>query len=444
MHHKKRTQMIKWRLISFSLTACICSSVVTAAEHTHANSPVPLYPEFTQFFEERLQSDKVPGGIFAVVKGDQIQHIHAFGVRSLSSPEPVTADTVFRIASVSKTFAAGLAARLEYDQRFNWTDPLTQYVPEFTFANPEYSNKVQVQHLLTHSVGIVPNAYDNLIEANYSSEQIVPYFQRLNPLCEPGQCYGYQNVLFNLIENVLEKSTGSTYPELLSEYVFDPLGMTHSSVGIEGYQASENKAMPHVRGSNRWFERQVTSHYYHFPAAAGVNTTARDLAQWLIAQLGYRSDVLPDEVLADIRQPRVRTSRDLRRRSWRQHLTNAHYGLGWRLYDLGEHSLVYHGGWVSGFRADIAYSPEHEIGLIVLLNAESNVISEISTSFWADILPRMKREQWVPYYHASRAREELTTPIKEDHQPSLPSSWGNSYLGNGNSVIGDGLLNRYP
>lgn len=428
--------MTKRLLARLTLAACLCSGALNAAEHVRVDTPVPLYPEFTQYFEERLKSDNVPGGIFAVVKGDQIQHIHAFGVRSLATQEPVTPDTVFRIASVSKTFAAGLAARLQHEQRFSWNDPLIQYVPEFTFANPEFSNKVQVQHLLTHSVGIVPNAYDNLIEANYSSEQIVPYFQRLNPLCDPGECYGYQNVLFNLIENVLEKSTGSSYQALLSEYVFNPLGMNHSSVGMEGYQASENKATPHVRGRSRWFERTVTPHYYHFPAAAGVNTTARDLSQWLIAQLGYRSGVMPDAVLADIRQPRIRTVRDLRRRDWRQHLTNAHYGLGWRLYDLGENSLVYHGGWVSGFRADIAYSPEHEIGLIVLINAESNVISEISTSFWADILPRMKREQWVPYYHASRARD-VAAPIKEDHQPSISHPWGN-----GNSSIGSGLLNK--
>src|SRR5690554_5734063 len=118
--------MIKRRLASLSvISACMCGGLLNAAEHVHVESPVPLYPEFTQYFEERLKSDKVPGGVFAIVKGDQVQHIHTFGVRSMSSPEPVTADTVFRIASVSKTFAAGLAARLEYDQRFNWTDPLT-------------------------------------------------------------------------------------------------------------------------------------------------------------------------------------------------------------------------------------------------------------------------------------------------------------------------------
>lgn len=431
-------------LALLTVTAFYFGSVnltVKAAEHIALSSPVPLYPEFTEFFEEKLKNDHVPGGVFAVIKGNQIQHIHSFGVRSLSSAEPITPDTVFRIASVSKTFAAGLAARLAAEQHFSWNDPLVQYVPEFRFANAEYSDQVRLEHLLAHSAGIVPNAYDNLIEANYSPEQILPYFQRLKSLCQPGECYSYQNVLFNYIEDVLEQTTGSSYPELLNSYVFTPLNMRDSSVGFEGYQASANKALPHVRGKQQWFERQVTPHYYRFPAAAGINTSARDLAQWLIAQLGYRDDVLSADVLADIRQPRVRTSRDLRRRDWRQHLTNAHYGLGWRLYDLGEHSLVYHGGWVSGFRADIAYSPEHEVGLIVLINAESNVISEISTSFWSTILPRLQNEQWVPYYYANRTRESHSS-IKADHQVQELQDVVTFGLSHGHPLLSESLLNK--
>lgn len=426
---------MRWLANTFTCLCALLSAPLAAEEHPH-DSPVPLYPEFTELFERRLAEEKVPGAVFAVVRGNQVEHIHSYGVRAKSSNEPVTADTVFRIASVSKTFAAGLAARLQHDGLFNWNDPLTQYVPEFAFANPEMSAQVEVQHLLAHSVGIVPNAYDNLIEANYSSEQIIPYFQRLNPLCEPGQCYGYQNVLFNLIENVLSSATGRSYQQLLRDYIFQPLNMQHSSVGIDGYLASENRAAPHVKGRNRWYEREVTEHYYHFPAAAGVNTTARDLSHWVIAQLGHKPQVMPEPVLDDVRQPRIRTTRDLRRRNWRRLLTNAHYGLGWRLYDLGQHSIVYHGGWVKGFRAEIAYSPEQDIGLLILMNAESNVISELSTAFWADILPRLQREQWIPYYHGIRSRSK--TPKVQQEEPWLLPL----YRGNGSLEIGEGLLKR--
>jgi len=424
-------------------------ALLFAAPHVLAQSeeyatPVELFPDFSDFFEQALARDNVPGGVFAVVHRDRILQIQPFGVRAAGSSALVDENTVFRLASVSKTFASGLAAKLQHEQYFQWQDPITQYVPEFRFQNESLANQVTVEHLLAHSVGVVPNAYDNLIEANYNRTRILPHFARLNPLCEPGECYGYQNVLFSFIEPVLEQSTGVDYATLLSTELFNPLGMNNASVGLEQYLAAPNKAAPHVRGQSRWFSRTVTPHYYNFPSAAGVNASAADLAQWLIAQLGYRPDVMPTEVLNDLREPRVRTVRDLRRRGWRNFIQDAHYGLGWRLYQFGEHEIMYHGGWVQGFRADIAYSPEHEVGLVILLNAESNVINDISSQFWADVLPRLEQERWVPYYHASTTRSAETDPeqqransVRPDTPlPLLPIQ------PLGNSSAGAGLLNR--
>jgi len=70
------------------------------------------------------------------------------------------------------------------------------------------------------------------------------------------------------------------------------------------------------------------------------------------------------------------------RKQWQGMLSDAHYGLGWRVYQLGDEQLIYHGGWVSGFRADVAFSLQRDIGIVVLLNAESSGISELTTRFW--------------------------------------------------------------
>jgi beta-lactamase class C len=78
----------------------------------------------------------------------------------------------------------------------------------------------------------------------------------------------------------------------------------------------------------------------------------------------------------------VATARDKRRKYWRDLLSDAHYGLGWRIYRLGEHEIAYHSGWVSGYRADLAWSHEHGIGIAVLMNVEDNSISEMTTTFW--------------------------------------------------------------
>jgi beta-lactamase class C len=76
-------------------------------------------------------------------------------------------------------------------------------------------------------------------------------------------------------------------------------------------------------------------------------------------------------------------------------LSEAHYGLGWRVYRLGEHEIAYHSGWVSGYRADIAWSEEHDIGIAVLMNVEGSSINELTTAFWQmafDLLDAGKSE----------------------------------------------------
>jgi len=101
-----------------------------------------------------------------------------------------------------------------------------------------------------------------------------------------------------------------------------------------------------------------------------------------MAQLGSHPEVIRPDVVDVLTRPRVKTRREIYRRHWKNLLTDAHYGLGWRIYQLGDHQIAYHSGWVSGFRADVAWSEEHDLGFAVLLNAESNSINELTTTFW--------------------------------------------------------------
>ena len=103
----------------------------------------------------------------------------------------------------------------------------------------------------------MPNAYDNLIEANVPLEKILPQFSKIDPLCPPGQCYGYQNVLFSLIDQVIQKTTGKTYAEQLQERIITPLQLPTASVGVAGFVSTENRAMPHVRARGKWSPTQV-------------------------------------------------------------------------------------------------------------------------------------------------------------------------------------------
>lgn len=348
--------------------------------------------EFKQHFETVLAEQQIPGAAYAIVYKDKIISASGYGVREVGSTAPVDAYTVFRIASVSKTFAGGLASILASQGHFRWDEPVTRYLPDFSFKTRSYNNKLKIEHLLAQSTGVIANAYDNLIEANLQPERILPQFQKLDPLCNPGQCYGYQNVLFSLIEPIMQQTTSQDYASLLQQNIFSPLKMPTASVGLDGFLNTENRAIPHVKARGQWHSRTVSESYYRFAPAAGVNASAIDLGYWLIAQLGYNPDVLNDDQLTQITSKRVRTVRDLRRRLWREHITDAHYALGWRVYQFGQEQLVYHGGWVQGFRAELAYSKERELGLVILLNAESNVVAELSTHFWSTMFTAMQEQ----------------------------------------------------
>ena len=168
----------------------------------------------------------------------------------------------------------------------------------------------------------------------------------------------------------------------MNEKIFEPLDMRTASIGYESFINNPNHARPHVKSRGQWKTVKVKPNYYRVAPAAGVNASALDMGKWLTAQMGGNPSVIDPEVMKTLTRPRVKTIRDTRRKYWRDMLSNAHYGLGWRVYQLGDHEIAYHSGWVSGFRADIAWSKDYNIGIVVLMNVEGNSISELTTTFW--------------------------------------------------------------
>lgn len=395
-------------------TLLLCLAAMAPAPLARAAEPA--YAALDRDFRALLDEARVPGAAWAVVRGGRIVYASGHGVREQASGRPVTPDTVFRVASVSKTFAAQLTGQLVAEGVLDWQDPVKRYVPEFTLARPEHARRLTLEHLLGQSGGIVPNAYDNLIDAGRSLEQILPRFGTVEPICPPGHCYTYQNVLFSLVEPAIEATTGRSYGEVLRERVFEPLEMRQASVGLDGYRSQPNRAAPHVKvARKRWVPVGVDANYYRVAPAAGVNASALDLGRWLIAHLGYRPEVIRPDVVRELTRKRIRTTRETRRKGWRDVLTDAHYGLGWRIYTVEGHELVTHSGWVRGFVAQVGYSAEHDIGLVLLLNAESGVINDLSIRFWRDTLDdsaMMARRTESAPHDAREDTEAETIPAK--------------------------------
>jgi beta-lactamase class C len=388
----------------------------------HAGSVKKAVADFRKDFRIQLKENEVPGGAYAIIHNGEVIAMEGLGVRALGSRMRVTEDTVFRLASVSKTFAAGLTAQLVEEQRFNWDDKVVDYVPEFRFKTKSYSSNLTIGHIMSQSSSLVHNAYDNLIEANYDMPRIIDKFKEIDPMCKLGECYGYQNVLYSLIQPVIEQSTNSSYTDLMHRKIFDPLEMEHSSLGFESFMETNNRAEPHVLTKRGWVKVKVKPNYYNILPAAGVNASVSDMTKWIKAQMGANTDAYSQNVIDTVTTKNIRTRKEMRKRNWKPILKNAHYGYGWRIYDLGGgEELVYHGGSVAGFRTEVAYSKAKDLAIVILLNAETRMGSNLNAEFWSEIYkpePKLVKKKVVK----KKTSRYANSMVPRDKPLSTPSS----------------------
>ena len=319
-----------------------------------------------------VANGRIPGLAMAIVKDGQVLSARGYGVTDARHPEPVDAHTVFRLASLSKSFAGTVTGMLVNDGVLRWDSHLTDYVPSFQMSRPGAAQSVTVADILSHRLGLTRNAFDSDIEANAEYHNLTQRIANAPMTCAPGDCYAYQNVGFSLIGDIVFATTGQFFSETVARRIFKPLGMHDASYGLEGIEASARWAKPHVRGGGGWVPLTPKPTYYRVAPAAGVNASISDMAQWLLAQTGHRPEVLPAPLLATLHAPLVSTPAEIRGSSWRRtRLSSAGYALGWRVYNYGGHDVVFHGGAVQGYRGAMALIPGKDLGVVLLWNSES-------------------------------------------------------------------------
>jgi len=337
----------------------------------------------------------VPGLAVAIVQADRIVLQRGYGQTGARGGERVDENTVFRTASLSKGFAGTLAGVLVEQGALQWDMPLSQQLPTFQLADAAGSQQLTVRDALAHRMGLKFHTFDRDLEADTPYPLLAARLGEAPMLCAPGECFGYQNVAFSLIGDVVFAVTGDFYTRQVEKQLFAPLGMEDSTFGRDGLESSERWARPHVRGSGGWVPVRPRENYYRVPPAAGVNASVHDMALWAIAQLGHRPDVLSASMLADLHAPAVRTPDQLSGSLWRRtRLENAHYATGWRMFDYSGEPLIYHAGAVQGYRAMIGLLPGRDVGIVVLWHSESALPSGLMATF-LDRALELPPETWV-------------------------------------------------
>jgi beta-lactamase class C len=365
--------------------------------------------------QQLVERSHIPGMAMGIVQDGKILLMKGYGVTDARGNEPVTTDTVFRLASLSKAFASTLTALLVQDGTLSWDMRIADHLPAFKLANLQDTQNLTVRDILSQRAGLTRNTYDRDLESDVPYQLLVQKLAEAPLACAPGDCYAYQNISFSLIGDIVFAETGDFYTHLVEERIFHALGMYNSSYGRDALEASASWARPHVRGAGGWVPILPQEACYRIPPAAGVNTSIHDMTLWLLAQMGHRPDVLSPALLADIHAPLAETPDQLHGAPWRRaRLSDARYATGWRVFKYAGHTMIFHGGAVQGYRTMIGFLPDRDIGVVVLWNSESAAPSGLMPTVMDRALALPDRRDWtdVEQMEADEAAPTDTTARK--------------------------------
>jgi beta-lactamase class C len=348
------------------------------------NSPIKkTIRHYADTLQREFDSSTTAGAAVTIVYKNKIVFIGTYGYRNVGFLKRVDKHTVFRLASVSKGFAGVLACLLEQDSIICLDDKVKYYLPDFQLKNKVNSDNLTIRHILSHTSGLVAHAFDNL------ADDKIPYPVILSELCNvdisapPGQLYSYQNAIFSLLDTIIRVRTGQTYSEMLESKVFKPLRLSDASTGCAVFlNENANIAYPHILRGEQNIAMSPNLGYYDLMPAAGVNASISDMGRWLLALLGNKQQFINRDVLNAIETPVISTHL---KRSYYQYwdrISSKSYSLGWRIYMYKGRKILYHGGYVKGYRSEVAFCPEENIGISFLQNSATELAAKAVPMFF--------------------------------------------------------------
>lgn len=306
----------------------------------------------------------VPGLGVAVVVDDQILFADGFGYRDVENGLPVTANTGFYLASVTKSFLAMAAAQLEYQQVISLDSSLFSFYPDHQFQPPLDSKKITLVDLLSHNHPVENSGLQYrlaFIDSMSNKEFTRILFERSRAR---EFRFNYSNLGYNIVGNILEITSNKSWKKVLLDEVLRPIGLRHTTPYMSR-AADIEYAYPYIWESGQ-FRRLVTKTENQMHAAGGLISTPVDLAKWLIVQMNdgklQMSQVIPEPVMQRIHQRYATLDREY------DQYNRTGYELGWYQADYEGVRMVHHFGGFSGYMAHVSYLPEHRIGVVSLAN----------------------------------------------------------------------------
>ena len=378
--------MRKWIAVVVVTTA---GSVALANQATAPPAPfsdpqrraklASAFTDIDKILSDYARSVHAPGAAWGIVIDGELAHQGTFGVRDVGTKAPVDADTVFRIASMTKSFTAMAILKLRDGGKISLDDPAERYVPEMKSLRYPTSDspRITIRHLLTHSEGFPEDNPWGDQQLSESEEELSRMLRNGIPFSNaPGVAYEYSNYGFAILGRIVSRVSGQPYDEYVTANILKPLGM--SSTTLHPSKVAPNRLAIGYRWEDEQWKEEPALPHGSFGAMGGMLTSIRDLSRYVGAFL----DAWPPRDGAEA-GPIGRASLREMQQAWRPsgmrvvldkstnatHLTATSYGYGLSVTQTCQYrAMVAHSGGLPGYGSLMRWLPDYGVGIIAFGN----------------------------------------------------------------------------
>ena len=355
------------------LAVIICAGVTFSNFAFAQQSPQSFPKELDDYVAATIRDWEIPGVAIAVVKDGKVLVVRGYGVRELGKPETIDENTIFDAASLTKSFTAAAIASLVDEKKMSWDEPVRRYIPTIEFPDPYLTANITMRDLLCHRTGIrATNSAWYFTNVNRS--QLLGLVKNMEIAAPLRTQWIYSNVGFTIAGEAAARAAGTTWEDLITQRIIVPLGMKRTTAVFALSPAMGNIATGHalINGVQRVTPREGTPRETTAPAGA-IQSSAADLATWMIFQLGdgafQGKRILSAEAMNEMHSPQIIIPGSEAFRTARQIKYFGGYGLGWQVMDYRGNRMFWHSGTGDGQTAFLELLPDSHLGVLVLTNS---------------------------------------------------------------------------
>ena len=355
-------------LIAVTGLAALPQPIAAQQNNQNASSSAPGLSANLAAIEQAIDGKRkelgIPGASLVIVKDDKVIYLKGLGLKDIEHQQPVTPDTQFAIGSASKAFTALTAVMAADEGRLSLDDSPKKYLPYFKMRDPDTDAKITIRDLLSHRSGL--NRTDlAMTTGKLNRAELIQVAGLAKPTAKLGEKFQYQNIMYTAAGEAVAQAQHSTWDTLVTTKIFLPLGMKNSNTTIAAMQQARDFSFGYDYNSNTKETRKLPMREIPAAAPAGaINSSARDMSQWLRFLLAGGSidgrRLVSEKGFAELFTKQINI------------IGSIDYGLGWFLRDWNGHKVVEHGGNIDGFNAQVALMPDQELGFVLLTNVSAS------------------------------------------------------------------------